>query len=338
MLPAETGVFFSEIFVGTAVFAVSFIALFLLIGFLTRAAKALSMRKELKSIGEVADDINLPVIVLAALLSAYAALAAAAPEVINSPAMRIWVAGVIIVGVTIVAKALFVFLDDYAESRQQHGMRRSLPVIKMALNFVLGLVAFLLFIELFEPGIGWIVALFGAILMLCLFALFYAPMKNLVSGMQLAGKGLKPGDYVEFSGIGKGTVCEIGGRTTKLLCEDGALLLVPNALAASLPIKSYSCDGIGNLCVLAFSCETQDVEKARRAIETASHRIADGSEGINDEYRPAVRLIGIEAMQCRFSVRFMANQNADVAAAKAAMIRGISRMLKKEGIALNSAG
>jgi small-conductance mechanosensitive channel len=331
------GAVFSEIFIGTAVFALSFIALFLLIAFLTRSAKVIAMKGRLKTIGDMADEVHLPAVLLAAIVSVYAGMYAADPALVEHPAMKIWVAAAILVGVSIVAKLAFVFLDNYSSKSQYGGMARSLPVIKMALNFALALIALLLFVELFEPELGWIVTLFGALFMLFLFALFYAPLRNIVSGMQLAGRKLRPGDYIEIVGIGKGHLAEIGARTTKLACDDGGVLLVPNSLAAAHAIRNRSLAGNGSLQDLEVVCACKDAAKAEAALVSACAAAAKKSEGMLPEYRPTVRLTKIEAGAHRFRVLFMAAPNSDVPALKAAMAREIARALSKANILLASA-
>lgn len=109
---------------------------------------------------------------------------------------------------------------------------------------------------------------------------------NLVSGLSLMLGRMRPGDVVECDGV-RGSVANIGYRTTTLETVDGSVICFQNAQLFSQNFRNMTRNHQYERCVVSIGVTYgTDVARARRLILQALHRLP----GLSPQHATAVLL------------------------------------------------
>ncbi len=158
-------------------------------------------------------------------------------------------------------------------------------------------------------------------------------LSNFFSGVHMVlDRPLKIGDYVELDSGDKGTVMDIGWRSTKIQTYTNNIVVLPNSKIADSKIINYNTPdpAIGFVveCSVSYGSDLDKVEKV--AIRTGKDVLkrCNGLEG----FEPVVRFYEFGDSGIKFKVIMRTASLSDSYLAKHEFIKAIKKAFKKEGI------
>lgn len=210
----------------------------------------------------------------------------------------------VILGVTRLVNGLMkVTLDWYLHNltseAQPSGSNELLPLIRRTASVVLYFIALSIILKTFGVDITALVATAGvASLAVALAA--QDTLSNMLGGiMILVDRPFRVGDVVELTDGRKGTVAEIGLRSTRIRQFDGNALVVPNKDMANTRIINYAYPDRWTVIrqTISLPCDA-DVEKAKETLKA----ILAAHPDILKEPAPAVWLTAITSTSLELSL------------------------------------
>ena len=145
--------------------------------------------------------------------------------------------GLVILGATVIAKALTTGLEHSAKRiGVDVSVRRT---TNNFINLIIYLIAILISFTLFDIKLGGILTAGGLVTAAIVFATGQI-INNLVSGLLIVtGKAFEVGDIIQI-GVDRGRVEKLSMRTTTILTEDGRNMIIPNMQFVTTPVINYT--------------------------------------------------------------------------------------------------
>jgi len=262
------------------------------------------------AIGPAQAGLDIPVFILIVLVSAYFTISIAAPELFSHQILQIWEIATLVAGIVIIGKLLGLLVEHRCRTTPDlYPLAARLAFIRSAINFFLYSAGVIMVVGIVKPPLGMVVAVFGGLLMVFAFMLFFDHLKNMFAGVQLGSGRVKEGDYIDapgFSGIVEG----VRGRRTLVSTCDGTVH-IPNTSLVGASITNHALAGGGNRFRITIGFQGTGIAKARKAAESAARRIA-GIGGVMAAPPAEAVFDGIIDGGARFSVWFAIGPGQDV--------------------------
>ena len=127
-------------------------------------------------------------------------------------------------------------------------------------------------------------------------------LSNIFGGITLIlDKSIEVGDVIELDEATKGTVLDIGLRSTRIRTFDNEVIIVPNGKLADSKIRNYAQPDLSARGVMPFSVAYgSDIGKVKKIVLKEVKKI----EHILDEPEPAVRFVEMGDSALKFKVYF----------------------------------
>lgn len=330
------GYFSTNVLVSIAVFAISFISLFAIwLGFL-RALDMIVNRSKIALLEKIAKDINSPMIIAIFMVSLYLGTGVGNYSALQHPFFNLWAAILVLVVFNIAVRASVCVADDYVKKTPQaKTFRGMLFIMKNIISGLLYSIAIIMVIEIINPQLGMVIALFGALLILMIFVVLKEQIDNVLAGIRLEHQ-LKEGDYVRINEIVEGYVKEIGGKETIIQTLVGTCFRIPNKKLAALPFENFTSSGGVNVKIISVAFETQDYSKALRELEKCAKTIKQNPE-VAKEYDVSVKLFSVKDGKCIYHIKYFASPFANFIKIEEPFKKKLIESAKSAGLKLTDA-
>lgn len=163
------------------------------------------------------------------------------------------------------------------------------------------IIAFLLILTLWGVKIGPFLASLGIAGIAIAFAL-QSTLSNIFGGISLIlDKSVKVGDIVKLDMDTRGTVIDVGLRSTKLRTFDNEVIIVPNGKLVDSQIENFGLPDPSARVVVEFGVEYgSDVDKVKKVIMAEIKKM----KNIEKEPEPTVMFLMMADFSLNFSARF----------------------------------
>jgi small-conductance mechanosensitive channel len=158
-------------------------------------------------------------------------------------------------------------------------------------------------------------------------------LANFFSGMQMVlDRPIKIGDYVELDSGDKGTVVDIGWRSTRVQTYTNNIVTIPNSRMADSKIINYNVPnaelGFVVECGVAYG---SDLEKVERIGLQVARQVLNRHDPIKD-FEPLFRYQEFGDSSINFKVIMKTKTLADSYLVKHEFIKALKKSFDKEGI------
>ena len=161
-------------------------------------------------------------------------------------------------------------------------------------------------------------------------------LANFFSGVHMVlDRPIRIGDYVELDSMDKGTVLDIGWRSTKIRTYANNIVVIPNTKLADSKIINYSVPdpsvGFYVDCGVAYDSDLEKVEKV--AIETAKEIMAKHNG--DENFTPFVRFREFGASSINFRTVMRTKTLGDSYLSIHEFIKALKKKFDKNGITIS---
>jgi small-conductance mechanosensitive channel len=179
------------------------------------------------------------------------------------------------------------------------------PTVKFLVKLAAVPLALLLCAEAAGISIGSILAA-ASVPALAIGLALQDTLKNMFAGVQIViDQPIRSGDFVEIDKNTRGTVVEIGLRSTKIRSVDNNTIIIPNAIIAGAIVTNLDYQDRSYIQTLDVSVAYgTDSRRAHAVIEDEIARAAKEIEGVTVEANPvALKALGASSVDFGISVR-----------------------------------
>jgi small-conductance mechanosensitive channel len=249
-----------------------------------------------------------------------------------------WVAVALVFGVVIAQRLAIALIEWSARSRAPgaNWQRRSLPLLRRAVNVTILAIGVLLVLGQLGISIGPLLAGLG--LGGLAVALALQPMlSNVFAGSYLlSDESVTVGDFVELDAGPAGWVEDIGWRATRLRDLDNNIVIVPNAVLAETTVRNFTAESEAVdarvECGVAYE---EDLDRVRTvALEVLNGIVRDLDEAIAD-FEPWFYFRAFGDSNITFLMKVRARSRREVYVVADAMVARLHARFRREGIAIN---
>jgi len=211
-----------------------------------------------------------------------------------------------------------------------------LPIIKKVVMGVFGVIALIMILGIFGIEITALIAAMGLGGLAIALAL-QPTLTNFFSGTQLVvDQPVRIGDFIELDSGEKGTITDIGWRSTKLKIFGDNVLIIPNSLMAEAKIINYNYPAKPFMftldCGVGYNEDLEKVEKV--TIETAKASMKNLGTGL-EEFEPFIRYKEFGDSNINFSIYFHVKKYGDKFLLRHEFIKDLKKRFDKEGIEIS---
>ncbi|MCD6576290.1 MAG: mechanosensitive ion channel family protein [Nanoarchaeota archaeon] len=216
-------------------------------------------------------------------------------DMINKAFSVAWV----ILGVYLSTKIFEVILEEY---KKKLGVGITYLIKKLILISV-GAIGLMMILKIFNIEISPLVASLGIAGLAVALAL-QDTLANFFSGIYLtADRPIRPGDFIELNDTIKGTVLDIGWRSTRLKTPQNNIIIIPNKKLAESIIINYSLpNSIITTSVLIDASYKNNPKKIEKVIYETAKKIRDKMDECVKDFDPVVRFYEFGDYGLRFKV------------------------------------
>jgi len=206
------------------------------------------------------------------------------------------------------------------------------PTIKFTIKFVMIPIALLLSAEVGGAQIGSLLAAVSVGTLAVGLAL-QDTLKNVIAGLQIVvDQPIRAGDFVEIDKNVRGTVIEIGLRSTKFLSMDNNVVVIPNNTIAAAVVVNFDVRDkrfFQTLTIgVAYGVDTRRVQKILEDVAAAAHK--EMPEISEEPARVTLSELGDSAI--KYTVEITMRQFAGRARVAAELYHRMYDALRAEGI------
>lgn len=227
------------------------------------------------------------------------------------------------------------YATDIASKTKSEKDDQFLPIIKKVVMGVFGFIALLMILGIFGIEITTLVAALGIGGLAVALAL-QPTLANFFSGAYLvADRPVHIGDFIELDSGERGTVVDIGWRSTKIKVFGDNLLVIPNSQLADSKITNYYYPHKPFMFTVdvgvSYESDLDKVEKV--TLHVAKETLKKSAVGKTD-FEPFVRFKEFGDSNINFSVYFHVKKYGDKFPLRHEFIKALKRRYDKEGITI----
>ena len=285
--------------------------------------------------------ISLPIIVGIVLMGIFIALQGL-PELsqyadpINSAFTVFYILFAALIAIRLINALVQWYALEVAQKTQSKVDEQFLPMIKRVISGIVLLLALVWILGVFGVEITALVATLGVGGIAIALAL-QDTLKEFFSGAHvILDKPIRIGDFIELESGDKGTVTDIGWRSTTIKTFSRNYVIIPNSMLASSKLINYD----QPKQELGFSVEggigyQEDLDRVEKVlVDEAKKALKKMGTGAKD-FEPFVRYQGFGDSNIDFKVVFRVKTYSDQFALKHEFIKSIKKRFDKEGIEIS---
>jgi small-conductance mechanosensitive channel len=202
----------------------------------------------------------------------------------------------------LISRAFNVFVYSWGK-RSKHKLDNNLVhLFDYLFNLIIYILAFLMILgSVWDVQVAPLIASLGIAGIAVAFAL-QTTLGNIFGGISLLmDKNISEGDIIEIDGGRKGTVIDIGFRSTKIKTFDNEELIVPNGILSNSILQNYAKPDFSLRVVVPFGVAYgSDVEKVKKVVTKEVKKI----KGYQSEPEAIVRFLQMADSSLNFTVYF----------------------------------
>jgi small-conductance mechanosensitive channel len=329
-------------FITAGIIIISFFIIAKIINFiLKRFIERLTAKTESKLDDLIVEAISLPIIVGIVLLGVFIALQglpelATYADLINSAYTVFYILFGALIAIRIINAFVQWYALEVAHKTKSKVDEQFLPMIKRVISGVVLLIALVWILGAFGVEITALVATLGVGGIAIALAL-QDTLKEFFSGAHvILDKPIRIGDFIELESGDKGTVTDIGWRSTTIKTFARNYVIIPNSKLASSKLINYDQPkqelGFSVDVGVGYNENLEKVEKV--AIDVAKKILKSQGTGAKD-FEPFARFQEFGDSNINFKVIFRVNSYPDQFAIKHEFIKAIKKRFDKEGIEIS---
>jgi small-conductance mechanosensitive channel len=289
-----------------------------------------------KSYGEfILKQISKPLIILFLVIGVYTAIRQLS-IIIN---YIIWLDGLIFILTTLIfalliSRIISVIMLGYLKIKR--GFERPPKLINMTVSIIIYIIAIAVILSYFQIDITPLIAGVGLGALAIGLAL-QSTLSNFFAGMHLVSdRPIDVGDYIEIDENTKGTVEDIGWRSTRIRTLADNLLIIPNAKLSESNITNFSKPkqdmSLWIPCGVAYESDLKKVEKI--TLEVAKH-IQMNTDGAVKNFEPGFRFKEFGDSNINFTTILRINDPLKRFAVRNEFIKELKERFNKEKIEIS---
>ena len=287
------------------------------------------------------DAVSLPILIGIVLMGVFVALQGL-PELsqfsdaINSTFTVFYILFAAFIAIRIINAFVHWYAIEVAHKTKSKVDEQFLPMIKRVVSGIVLLIALVWVLGALGVEITALIATMGVGGIAIALAL-QDTLKEFFSGAHvLLDKPIRLGDFIELESGDKGTVTDIGWRSTTIKTFSRNYIVIPNSKMASSKLINYDQPkqelGFSVDVGIGYNDDLEKVEKV--AIDEASKILKKMGTGARD-FEPFVRFQEFGESNIDFKVVFRVQKYADQFALKHEFIKALKKRFDKEGIEIS---
>jgi small-conductance mechanosensitive channel len=246
------------------------------------------------------------------------------------------VAGIVYAGfvlIRIINALLEWYMEEVAARTQTKKDEQFLPIVRKVLYGVVGLIILLWIMNQFGIEITTLVAAMGIGGLAVALAL-QDTLKEFFAGTHvIVDRPIRIGDFIELESGDKGTVMDIGWRSTTIKTFTGNHVVLPNSKIASSKLINYDMPRQE----LGFSIDVgvgygEDLEKVERVTLDVANKVLEKSGAGAEGFKPFMRYQGFGDSNIDLKVIFRVKKYSDQFAVKHDFIKALKKEYDRKGI------
>ncbi len=232
-----------------------------------------------------------------------------------------------------VGALLFWYSKEISEKTKTKADEQFLPIIRKILYTVIWIIVLVTLLGYFGIQITGIVAALG-VGGLAVALAFQDTLKEFFAGAYIViDRPVRIGDYVELDSGEKGTVMDIGWRSTKIRVLGNNILIIPNSKLATSKIINYNYPqqemSVVVPCGVSYDSDLERVEKV--TIDVAK-KVLEKTDGAVKDFEPFIRYKEFGDSNINFSVILRVKSYTDKFKLVHEFIKALKKRYDKEKI------
>jgi len=211
--------------------------------------------------------------------------------------------------------------------KTQKNFQKTPKLISKTISVIIYIIAAIIVLDHFNIAISPILATLGVGGLAVGLAL-QPTLADLFSGIHIiSDKPLQVGDFIELDAETKGTVEDIGWRSTRIKTPGNSVIIIPNSKLASSTIFNVSLPENEVSCVIPCGVGYgEDLEKVEKITLDVAKEVLKKTKGAIKDYEPKVRFYEFGDSNINFKVIL----RAETRGAKFSLTHEFIKALKKE--------
>jgi len=211
--------------------------------------------------------------------------------------------------------------------KTQKNFQKTPKLISKTISVIIYIIAAIIVLDNFNIAISPILATLGVGGLAVGLAL-QPTLSDLFSGINIiSDKPLQVGDFIELDAETKGTVEDIGWRSTRIKTPGNTVIIIPNSKLASSTIFNISLPEHEVSCVIPCGVGYgEDLERVEKITIDVAKKVLKKTKGAIKDYEPKVRFYEFGDSNINFRVIL----RAETRGAKFSLTHEFIKALKKE--------
>ena len=258
-------------------------------------------------------------------------------KVWNFPISGIFIVLIVLLIAYTVSKLFRAFFEWYAEEVMHRTESRIddhlFPFVRKIISVVIYVVAGLIILRKLNIEIGPMLAGLGIAGLAVALAL-QDTLANFFSAVQVAvDRPISVGDYIELDSETKGTVVDVGWRTTKIRLPSNNLVVIPNSTLIQSKITNYTVeDTVVSVVIKSGVSYDSNLEKVEKVLLDVTKNVIASTEGCIKDFEPIVRFTEFADSSINFIVILKAETYGKSFPIKHVMVKEITKAFRKHKI------
>lgn len=233
----------------------------------------------------------------------------------------------------LIGAIIFWYSQDIAKKTKTKADEQFLPIVRKITYGVIWAIVLLTILGYFGIEITGMIAALG-VGGLAIALAFQDTLKEFFAGAYIvADRPIRIGDYVELDSGEKGTVVDIGWRSTKIRILGNNILIIPNSKLATSKIINYNYpDQEMSLVIPCGVSYDSDLEKVEKVTINEAKRVLKRTEGAVENFEPFIRYKEFGDSNINFSIILRINSYADKFKLRHEFIKALKKRYDKEKI------
>ena len=228
------------------------------------------------------------------------------------------------------------YSQEIAKRTKTKADEQFLPIVRKVVYGVIWAIVLLTILGYFGIEITGMVAALG-VGGLAIALAFQDTLKEFFAGGYLvADRPVRIGDYIELETGEKGTVTDIGWRSTKMKILGNNVLIIPNSKLVSSKIINYNYpEQEMSLVIPCGVSYNSDLEKVEKITIDVAKKVLKGNEGAVDNFEPFIRYNEFADSNINFSVILRVKSYIDKFKLRHEFIKALKRRYDKEKVEIS---
>jgi len=232
-----------------------------------------------------------------------------------------------------IGAVIFWYSSEIAKKTKTKADEQFLPIVRKVVYGVIWAIVLLTILGYFGIEITGMVAALG-VGGLAIALAFQDTLKEFFAGGYIvADRPIRIGDYIELDSGERGTVKDIGWRSTKMKILGDNVLIIPNSKLASSKIINYNYPGQEmNIVIPVGISYDSDLEKVEKVTIDEAKKMLKKTKGAVKDFEPFIRYKEFADSSINFSVIMRVDTYTDKFLLRHEFIKALKKRFDKEKI------